>query len=170
MMSYTDSLELEHFGVKGMKWGVRRYQNADGTLTAAGKEKLKNYKFEESNKVRKRYTRTKNAEERYQTRKKKQGVLVSEKHNTAVKNQLDRYQKELQAISKMKYKDMQKEKVEVGKAWVKDLGVSFASVTAASAVGIPFAPIFYPNVANIKQNSRIGSSKKKKGQSGASLV
>lgn len=29
--------ELEHYGVKGMKWGVRRYQNADGTLTSAGK-------------------------------------------------------------------------------------------------------------------------------------
>ena len=29
--------ELTHYGVKGMKWGVRRYQNEDGTLTAEGK-------------------------------------------------------------------------------------------------------------------------------------
>ena len=28
--------ELYHFGVKGQKWGVRRYQNEDGTLTDAG--------------------------------------------------------------------------------------------------------------------------------------
>ena len=29
--------ELYHHGIKGMKWGVRRYQNADGSLTAAGR-------------------------------------------------------------------------------------------------------------------------------------
>ena len=31
--------ELKHWGIKGMKWGVRRFQNADGTLTAAGKKR-----------------------------------------------------------------------------------------------------------------------------------
>ena len=29
--------ELVHYGIKGMKWGVLRYQNADGTLTTAGR-------------------------------------------------------------------------------------------------------------------------------------
>lgn len=28
---------LSHYGIKGMKWGIRRYQNKDGSLTAAGK-------------------------------------------------------------------------------------------------------------------------------------
>lgn len=30
---------LAHSGIKGMKWGVRRYQNKDGSLTAAGKKR-----------------------------------------------------------------------------------------------------------------------------------
>lgn len=30
---------ITHSGTKGMKWGVRRYQNKDGTLTEAGKKR-----------------------------------------------------------------------------------------------------------------------------------
>lgn len=36
MMYYN---ELYHYGVKGMKWGVRRFQNKDSTLTPKGKKR-----------------------------------------------------------------------------------------------------------------------------------
>ena len=44
MWSYNN--ELYHHGIKGMRWGVRRYQNKDGTLTPEGKIRY----AEESNK------------------------------------------------------------------------------------------------------------------------
>lgn len=39
MWNYISSNELMHFGVKGMRWGVRRYQNEDGSLTPAGQKR-----------------------------------------------------------------------------------------------------------------------------------
>lgn len=34
--------ELEHHGIKGQKWGIRRYQNKDGSYTDAGRKRYKN--------------------------------------------------------------------------------------------------------------------------------
>lgn len=45
--NYTDDC-LCHYGIKGMQWGVRRYQYADGTLTAKGR--LRYYKEANKNK------------------------------------------------------------------------------------------------------------------------
>ena len=43
-LKHSDDLYLEHHGIKGMKWGIRRYQNPDGSLTEAGYRKYYNKK------------------------------------------------------------------------------------------------------------------------------
>ena len=59
-MSFKEryNTELYHYGVKGQKWGIRRYQNKDGTLTAAGKSR-------------------RNAESKYKTDEESDHVLLS---------------------------------------------------------------------------------------------
>ena len=39
MNTYTNTYRLYHHGIKGMKWGIRRFQQKDGTLTSAGKKR-----------------------------------------------------------------------------------------------------------------------------------
>ena len=41
MWEYDSPNELYHHGILGMKWGIRRFQNKDGTLTSAGRKRLK---------------------------------------------------------------------------------------------------------------------------------
>lgn len=53
---YSD--ELCHWGVKGMKWGVRRYQNKDGSLTPAGKKRAESYRQKELTRLDKTYDTT----------------------------------------------------------------------------------------------------------------
>lgn len=36
---FKDDFSLTHYGIKGQKWGVRRFQNPDGSLTSAGKKR-----------------------------------------------------------------------------------------------------------------------------------
>ena len=61
-MSYNT--ELYHFGIKGQKWGVRRYQKKDGSLTNAGK---KRYNDDNSNEPKKSNHRTR-LEESYRSK------------------------------------------------------------------------------------------------------
>lgn len=67
--------ELYHHGVKGQKWGVRRYQNKDGSLTPAGKKRVSNKQIrEEKRKIQ---------SEEYDRLEKKHGL--SEKYDEIIK-------------------------------------------------------------------------------------
>ena len=56
--NFISDKELYHHGIKGMKWGIRRYQNADGSLTNAGKKRAErklNKLFKKSDKAISKY-------------------------------------------------------------------------------------------------------------------
>lgn len=78
--------ELAHFGVRGMKWGQRRYQNEDGSLTTLGKERYGNGGTRsrlgmkhDLNKLDREQTNAKARYDYYDTRYKK-AVAKAEKH------------------------------------------------------------------------------------------
>ena len=65
MVVYSD--ELCHYGIRGMRWGIRRYQNPDGTLTEAGRKRVSKLRDSNSRLTGKRDKLTKRME--FQTRK-----------------------------------------------------------------------------------------------------
>lgn len=78
--------ELYHHGILGMKWGIRRYQNKDGSLTSAGKKR-----YEASNKELKKAAKQLNSSKTSGSAadimlKANLGRLYKEDHEAAAKS------------------------------------------------------------------------------------
>ena len=105
--------ELYHHGVKGIKWGIRRYQNHDGSLTSAGKKR-----YNSEMKDLKKYTES-SAE--FWREQRKLDSLVSESKRTnkqivVPKDQLQNYKnsykkwEQQHSILSKKYKTITEDK------------------------------------------------------------
>lgn len=93
---------LQHWGIKGMKWGVRRYQNKDGSLTELGRkrekemnEKLKSAKKENETLRKENETLKKNV----QALRPKSAVEMSDAELNARVNRLNLEQRYKQLMN-----------------------------------------------------------------------
>lgn len=83
---------LAHHGVKGQKWGVRRYQNADGSLTKAGRKKYATEKNKELTKAYKNHLREVETSMHYFKRANEQNTKIQEYKRLAEKTKYDKNQ------------------------------------------------------------------------------
>lgn len=138
--------DLVHYGVKGMKWGVRKDRDS---VKAA---KLEKYRKKEQRKVSSRY----NKEERLHA-KVTNNPRSSQKRKQKSQLRLDmakaRNTVESQYLKRMTYVQMQGEKKTVAKQFVKSTLVNIGSIPITALTG--FTVVSVPKVSNIKYNYRV---------------
>ena len=133
--------ELYHYGILGMRWGVRRYQKKDGTLTNSGKkrydkemerlkaeEKIIKNKNRTQSKLEKLEAKRKSVEELKKNLNKPKEKSVKEYSDAELRERVNRLQLEKQ------YKDLSPKQVSIGKTVVNRI-VKNVVVPAAEEMG-----------------------------------
>lgn len=116
--------ELYHHGIKGQKWGVRRYQNEDGSLTPAGRKRLN----EQIKKVNSFYDRSNKRTDRKIEKLEAKNKTAKANIMKYMRDSNEKARKEkVNALSRMNYTDLKKaQKQDIldalggGQRWMKN--------------------------------------------------
>lgn len=101
---------LYHWGIKGMKWGVRRYQNKDGSLTAAGRARQKIKDAYDNHKAKK-------------SAKKVMTKSVKDLTDEELAARITRLDTERRALDlERQVKNLSKKEVSAGRQFIADVG------------------------------------------------
>lgn len=135
----TNLLYVSHAGVKGMRWGVRRYQNPDGTLTEAGKKRYSNHELQAAKTIAQETSNaSKNTANAVRSaRTKVQRMDLSKMSDAEMRQRIAREQLESQYDSMFNPK---RQRVESGKRTVSEvldgLGTTTALIGSALSIAI----------------------------------
>lgn len=140
--------KLVHSGIKGMKWGVRRYQNSDGSLTPEGRKRYG------SGPSRKGFF-TKKTSKTSSAAKSKSSTQKS--YKTMSDEELSRTVKRLQL--EQKYRELNPQKKSLGKRFISSVA-NDVIIPAAKSAGRAYVEKEIKRALGVKDNDKDKDKKK----------
>jgi hypothetical protein len=158
-----NSNELMHHGIHGMRWGVRRYQNKDGSLTAAGRKRINQLDSEYQRltgmKLNKKTSSADVKKTESKPKSKSKSKSISEMTNEEIQEKINRITLE------QNLKSLTPKKISAGKRFTETV-MNDVITPAATDVGKQLARSMFADgvnkVFNLEGDNKVYANNKKK--------